>query len=188
MSREEWRDVVGYVGWYKVSSHGRVKSLPRWIVRRKRANYRETPTPIFYSGKLLDLHKDRFGYIRVHLSKNGRGKLLLLHRVVAQAFLLAGAKDQTEVNHLDGDKENNKATNLAWVTPGENVRHARDIGLTHGLKGEAHPLAVLTEADVLTIRKMSSHGYTRVELSKRFGVTAVMISNIVLRKSWRHVI
>lgn len=78
------------------------------------------------SGKLKKLtpSKQSSGYITVTIS----GKTKYVHRLVAQTFI-PNPENKPEVNHLDGDKSNNAVSNLEWVTPSENVRHAVDTGL-----------------------------------------------------------
>ncbi len=72
----------------------------------------------------------RDGYLRVNLHRRQHA----VHRLVAQAWLPPPEEDKTEVNHKDGNKENNRAENLEWVTPAENARHAR----VTGLRGSTH--------------------------------------------------
>jgi hypothetical protein len=76
------------------------------------------------------------GYVRVTID----GKSKAVHRLVAEAFV-ANPLSLTEVNHKDGDKTNNAATNLEWCTRSENMRHAYATGLHPGviLRGEDSP-------------------------------------------------
>ena len=75
IDREEWRDVVGYEGLYEVSSHGRVRSLDRYITD-KRGGVR------FQRGKIIRLHKSRTGYMRVAISRNCESYNTGVHRLV----------------------------------------------------------------------------------------------------------
>lgn len=115
---EIWKDVVGYEGLYQVSNLGRVKSYYS-------KNGRITDAPRLISGK-----KDRDGYIEVRLCKNNVVRYTRVHRIVAVAFLHGDFSLQ--VNHIDGDKSNNNANNLEFVTPKENVIHAHTTGLHKG--------------------------------------------------------
>lgn len=106
---EVWKPIEGYEGRYEVSNSGLVRSL----------NYHRTGKV-----KILKTHTDRYGYVCVELPKeNNRRKHLTVHRLVAQAFV-PNPKEKPEVNHKDGDKQNNCFSNLEWVTMAENQRHA----------------------------------------------------------------
>lgn len=114
---EEWRDVAGYEGLYKVSSLGRVYSVPRLSANGSRVGNR-----------VLSPNRHKNGYLSVMLSKDGRANRALVHRLVARAFL--GVDDErTEVNHIDGRKDNNAVSNLEWCNHSENNAHAVRIGL-----------------------------------------------------------
>lgn len=106
---EEWRSVKGYEKLYKVSNYGRVLSLPRNASRRRDGKV----TPIRVSAKILKPDIDSKGYCRAHLSKNGSAKSILVHRLVAQAFI-PNPNDYPQVNHLDCNPSNNRVDNLEW--------------------------------------------------------------------------
>lgn len=99
---EEWKDVVGYEGEYKVSNYGRIKSL----------NYGKSKAEKILSGN------KSCQYERVAIS----GKVLYVHRIVAEAFI-ENKYGKKQVNHKDGNKYNNMVSNLEWVTPKENHIH-----------------------------------------------------------------
>lgn len=71
------------------------------------------------------------GYERVELWKGGKGRKFLVHRLVAEAFV-SNPDGKPSVNHVDGNKLNNSAANLEWVTQSENQRHAYSAGLQKG--------------------------------------------------------
>lgn len=100
---EQWRPVKGHES-YEVSNQGRVRNAVRGNVRRLTPNEK--------------------GYLRVQLN----GKWLRVHRLVAIAFV-PNPENKPQVNHIDGDKTNNRADNLEWVTNLENAAHA----IIHGL-------------------------------------------------------
>ena len=105
-TKEIWKDITGYEGIYKVSNLGRVKSL-----ERKVCNSRGYYT---IKEKILKPGKDKDGYLRIYLYKDGIDKNMKIHRLVAQAFVKNNSLFNNEINHIDENKENNCATNLEW--------------------------------------------------------------------------
>lgn len=108
---EEWRDVVGYEGLYKVSSHGRIKS------------YHER----YKKPRILKTSMTTTGYRKVELAKNKKKKSLKVHRIVAEAFIL-NEENKPYVNHLDSNPLNNNVNNLEWCTQKENMIHSAIFG------------------------------------------------------------
>lgn len=108
---EIWKDIVGYEGLYQVSNIGRVRSLPRNSTK----------------GKILK-PRLQHDYYTVHLSKNGKTINKLIHRAVAESFL-TNNYNLPEVNHIDGDKLNNRLDNLEWCSTSYNAIHAFKLGL-----------------------------------------------------------
>ncbi|WP_044027529.1 NUMOD4 domain-containing protein [Corynebacterium glutamicum] len=108
---EEWRDVPGYEDYYKVSNHGRVRSLDRWIPTAK--------TIRFYSGGIIAPSALSDGHLKVRLYKDGSKKNHKIHRLVLRAFDRE-PRDGEVCRHLDGNPENNHIDNLVWGTQSEN--------------------------------------------------------------------
>lgn len=113
---EEWRDVVGYEGYYEVSNLGRVRSKDRIITysngkRVHRKSIMKTPT---ISGS---------PYPRVGLQVNGKLVMKMVHRLVAEAFI-PNPNNLPLVNHKDEDKTNFQAFNLEWCDNGYNVSYS----------------------------------------------------------------
>jgi hypothetical protein len=110
---EIWKDIAGYEGLYQVSNLGRVRSLGRDIVRRTRYG---TMAPYHINGKVLKPLHSQGDYCYVHLfDKDGTSINHKVHRLVAKAFV-PNPDNLNEVNHIDEDKDNNRADNLEWVT------------------------------------------------------------------------
>jgi len=106
--KEEWRDIKDYEGTYKVSNTGKIKSLDRYIDYSNGKTY-------FYKGIFLKPQKHPAGYLQVGLSLNGETNSLLIHRLVAEAFI-ENPNNLPEVNHKDENKKNNFINNLEWCT------------------------------------------------------------------------
>lgn len=121
---EEWRPVAGYEGLYFVSNYGRVKSRCKTS-----SNY----TPIRENEHLLKPRMTKYGYLIVCLCKDGKKKDYAVHRLVGKAFI--GVEAGMVLNHIDGCKTNNRASNLELVTYAENSKHAIRIGLKDGRSG-----------------------------------------------------
>lgn len=165
---ERWRAVAGYEGLYEVSDEGRVRNIAR------RSNVKP--------GRLI---KPKFSgkYYQVQLYKNGAKRFFGLHCVVAAAFVGQCPEGQ-EVNHIDGDKSNNRADNLEYMTPKKNHEHAAALGLK--CRGERHPEAKLTAEQVREIRDLEGK-MMKTEIAARFGVTPPLITAIHKRRVWKHV-
>lgn len=117
---ETWKPVVGYEGYYEVSSLGNVRSVTR--VLQIAAHTRK------YKGRVLKQATTNSGYNCIVLSVGGKLKTHLVHRLVAFAFLPTQS-GKTEVNHIDGNKLHNAQYNLEWVDSSYNKWHAWDLGL-----------------------------------------------------------
>jgi len=97
---EEWRDIDGYIGLYQVSNMGNVRRLKGFKSRNDR---------------LLTSQLNFGGYKKVALYKDNKRKVMLVHRLVATAFI-ENPNNYPEINHKDEDKTNNVVTNLEWCT------------------------------------------------------------------------
>lgn len=121
MSIEEWRDVVGYEGFYQVSNYGRIKVLPHLVSRGF--------CTITCPEKILKPRVKNNQYLFVRLSNGHKktSKEKYVHRLVAEAFL-PNPNNKQEIDHIDGDRINNLVTNLRWATRIENVRNPNTLG------------------------------------------------------------
>jgi DNA-binding XRE family transcriptional regulator len=102
---------------------------------------------------------------RYKMVPDGKGRVYYVHRLIAEAFV-ENPDGKLVVNHKDGNKRNNAASNLEWVTAGENVKHAYDTGLKDRFK---HRNRRPSPGNVLKIAR-KRYGVTQDELAKRLGV------------------
>jgi predicted transcriptional regulator len=176
---EEWRDISGYEGYYQVSSLGRVRSCDRTIktVRGDR----------FFKGRILKPNLDPYGYPRLTLAKNGKKTTRTIHPLVAGAFL-GDRPEGHEVNHKYGVKDDNRVESLEWCTHLENMRHAKETGLTPCFVGENHPFALLTELKVSEIRELRASGLKLRVIAEMYGVSMSVVSGVVYGNNWKHLL
>ena len=121
MKNEIWKDIPDYEGLYQISSIGRVKSLKRSISRNN-------GRVLNLSEKQLSAKIDEHGYVKFQLWKNNKPKNIRAHRLVALNFI-ENPKNHLEVNHIDGNKTNNKYDNLEWCSSFHNQLEAKRLGL-----------------------------------------------------------
>lgn len=121
---EIWKDINGYNGLYQVSNNGNVKSLERMCRQFNGHCYCNRKV----TEKILKGRKDTKGYLQVELSKNGKQRKYLVHKLVAMMFI-PNPHNKPQINHINGRKNDNRVDNLEWVTPSENVIHAYKTGL-----------------------------------------------------------
>lgn len=117
---EEWRPVSGHPG-YEVSNLGRARSVDRLI---HKVSKNGNPIVSRYTGRVLKQGLGTNGYLAMCFGRDGRNEMA--HRVVAIAFV-DGYVMGLEVNHINGLRSDNRASNLEWVTKSENVQHSYDF-------------------------------------------------------------
>lgn len=157
LPHEQWHDVVGYEGLYKVSNFGRVKS------------FHNNRLP-----QLIRINPNKSGYATVALSKNGEMKSRGVHIIVAEAFA-PNPRNLPVVHHADDTKINSCVWNLAWVTYSENTKFAYKTG-------KIKPLSRLAPEEVMYIRKnyIPRHPEFGIKaMAKKFKVHQTTISDII---------
>lgn len=118
---EIWKPVVGFEGYYSISSYGRVKSEAR-----RRENKLGSTSVVRERIRTACDNED--GYLILTLYKDGFEQTKSIHRLVAEAFI-PNPDNLPQVNHIDGDKHNNNINNLEWCDGIYNIRHSVEIGL-----------------------------------------------------------
>lgn len=169
---EEWKAVVGYEGWYEVSSLGRV--------RRIRGGKGTEGI-----GYILSPGVSTANRLQVVLSRHSKQKTLPVHVLVAYAFI--GPRPAgMHINHIDFDCRNNRADNLEYCTPLENARHAYANGQAERttMRGSNNGNAKITEADAVAIRYSA---IPRDKIAAIYGVSACTVKFIRNRRHWKHV-
>ncbi len=160
-----WKTVPGFPE-YEVSDAG--------AVRTRATGHIKTPST------------DRHGYARVQLSQRGRPRCQSVHTLVALAFI-GPRRGNNVVNHVDGNKTNNRPGNLEYATYRQNSLHAHRAGLVPVRRGAAHPSTRLTDNDIRDIFNKAAAGTPRRELENHYSVGPTALWCILSRESWRHV-
>lgn len=183
---EIWKSLSGLVTNgenYEVSTLGRIRSIDRITVGTD-GRVAE------FKGKILSTKKVKNNrYERVTLSSNGKTKVHYVHKLVGIAFI-PNPLNKPQLNHIDGDTDNNKVSNLEWCTASENIQHAHDIGLASSpkLKGSKHGAAKLTEEKVYEIKKLLQLGiHTHQQIADMYDISKSTIGGISSNRKWRHV-
>lgn len=116
--KEIWKDIKGYEGMYQVSNLGNVKSLSRLMKIRGWLLSKE---------KLLKPRANNYGYTSVVLSDGKTQKQLRIHRLVLEAFI-PNINELPEVNHINCIRDDNRLSNLEWISKSDNRKHSYACG------------------------------------------------------------
>lgn len=173
---EEWRPAHRGDGTYEVSNLGRVrrKAFTTWDGRKRKAKL---------CAQALTLSTRDGGYPRVVIVEDGKRAYVSVHTLVAGAFL--GPANGLDVNHIDGDKRNNRLSNLEYVTRRENLQHASRLGLLP--RGVERPNSKLRPSVVREIRALRRQGMRIPEIASKYGVAPATIRSVLTGRTWAHV-
>ena len=134
---EIWKDVIGFEGVYMVSSKGRIISCERYVYN---GNKRRWNKPKILTQKLTP-----YGYFSVHLRNHPINVYKLVHRVVSEAFI-PNKNNYDQIDHIDGNRQNNDISNLTWCTRLENMNNPitrKRISLGRNNKGRGYKIPVV---------------------------------------------
>jgi hypothetical protein len=134
-----------------------------------------------YKQVAVQIHK-KSGRAYFNCAWMGFTKSILVNRIVAWMFY-PNPDNLPQVNHIDGDKENNAKSNLEWSSGSDNEKHAHRTGLKTG-RGSSNSNAKLTAEDIHQIRASTE---TPTQIAERYDVSRSTITNIIKRKTWIHV-
>lgn len=170
---EAWKPVIGYEGFYEVSSEGRVRGLSRKIPHGLGDAFRHV------KGKVLAAKPGNHGYPSVMLSREGKKKLCTVHRLVMHAFV-GSCPDGFEVAHSDGNRLNCRLQNLRYATRKENVADS----IAHGTApiGFNNGAAKLTPKQVKEIRQSNR---TLREIANDYSISPVTAWNAKVGRTYK---
>lgn len=187
----EWRPIKN-APYYLVSDEGHVKSVERFVKTFNGEKECLRHIPETYPLK----EKDIRGYKNVSIiqydldMKPIKRYMRQVHRLVLETFNPVCNMENLQVNHIDGNKSNNKLSNLEWVTPKENTVHAYKV-LNHkrDQDGENNSMSKLTTNQVIEIiKRINGRKKERdSKIAKDYGVSRKTIENIRLNRTWKHI-
>lgn len=129
--------------------------------------------------------ENKTGYLMISFRIKQKTAMRSVHRLVAAAFL-GPPPDGYQVNHIDGNKLNNSPTNLEYVTPSANIKHAFQTGLNKARRGVRNTNSKLKTGQVEELKKLWESGqFSQRELGIVFGLTQSAVSRAVTGRSYR---
>lgn len=149
--------------------------------------YKITPEGLIYNatGKCRKPSICKKGYAHITLSNKGNRVTHLVHRLVAEQYI-PNPYNLTQVNHIDGNKLNNKTSNLEWVNASTNIVHSFSTGLSN-YSGSKNGRSKLTESDVIQIKQLLSQGIKNKEIADKFSISKSVICDIKHKRKWSHI-
>lgn len=160
----------------------------QWVPCRNHPGFKVSNLGRVVNGSVLLIQTvNGRGYYQVKMyTVSGERKSERVHRLVADAFLPAKTS-KNEVNHIDGNKANNVATNLEWVNGKENVRHAVELDLVKRRKGTAHHQCTHDENIIRQICVMIAAGASSADIERQLGLRQGYVSKIRSKRIWKSI-
>lgn len=179
-----WQKIDGYEDYYEVSSDGKVRSVDRSFFQygNNGSYFQRT-----YKGRILKQEKNRDGYLKVVLAKDGKKTLKSVHRLVAEAFI-PNPENKPCIDHINGDKTFNDVSNLRWATYSENSRNPITFEKTknalkgshlcawRGHFGKEHPMSKTVGQYDLDNNFIAEYGSVS-EASRKLGISRTCIGD-----------
>lgn len=139
-----------------------------------------------YSIKNRKIIKDKKGYCNITIRHNNKMHKIYIHKIIA-LLNIPNPDNLPQVNHKDGNKQNNSIDNLEWCTAKQNIQHAHATGIVNVCKGSNQHMAKITEEQVNIIRTEIVNGKKQKDIAKYFNVSPSLICNINKGRTWKHV-
>lgn len=171
---------------YEISEDGTIHKLIQ--LRDKHGHIRNEMIGKFKRVELKQSKNRTNGYFRVSLN----GKAKSVHSLVALAFI-GERKEGFQINHIDGNKENNHYTNLEYVTASQNMKHATWMGLNKMplrrgiMPGESNPGCKILEETAKKIKDLKNGIYFADEVAEMFKVKRRLVYAIWNNEIWKHI-
>lgn len=173
VTRETWKTIAGYDGYYDVSNLGNVRTYHN-------GRWGKTPYP-----RPLPLKLSTQGYLLACLSLNGSVFRATVSRLVLEAFVGPAPADKPYACHGDRNPTNNALRNLRWGSNSDN----QNDRVVHGTsnRGEANGMATVGEAEVRLIKRRLAAGEKQSVIATDFNLSQPAISLISTGRNWSHV-
>lgn len=143
-----------------------------------------------YYGKFLDDIISESGYHLINLNtKDGKRVQRRIHRLGMMTFCYFPGCEEFQIDHIDGNKNNNNISNLEWVLPKENVNRAINLGLRNTWSGQNNPNAKLTDNQVIDIVNMIINKATDEDILRKYpNINKNIISDIIYGNTWNNIV
>ena len=182
---EQWKTIPMFDGAYEASNYGRVRS-------KDRISYftlNGVSIPRHFKSRILRCVRTTDGYLRISISHGKVHKVLILHRIIALTWF---GESKLQIDHINGNKQDNRICNLEYVTNIENIHRAIRNGLfdvkrigknnTKNLKEYSKPK--FNKKQIEEIRRLySPHRFTRKMLAAKYNCGETVIRDVIKRRN-----
>ena len=172
VTREQWRPIPGYEGYYDVSNFGNLRTY-----------YKNRKLSDAYRG--ANLHLSTTGYLIAYLHKDKKLFRTAISRLVLLAFVGPPPIGKPYACHGDRNTLNNRLRNLRWGSNADNQADRIKHGTSN--RGEANGKAILSEEGVKDIKRRLAFGETQASIADDYGIDPSAVSNIKIGRNWGHV-
>lgn len=170
---EKWRQAKGFSERYSVSNMGRIFTTS--------AHGKKDNPAIMKPARSFDKRRGTWEYYKTVMD----GHTIVVHRVIAATWI-PNPENKPFINHINGDKADNRVENLEWCTTSENILHAYRTGLEKKQLGQKHHAAKMTDEQVRQFKWEWAHDrkMSRKQYAEKLGVTEAAIKDIIRGRSW----